>query len=214
MWSLSKSHSLIAACAMIICMAALSVCSPQIAHAKEQAPLKVKKGDIPPEGLGYTRDGKLILTPQFAGKVLVVTFWATWCAPCRAEISYLEALQRKLSKDILQVVAVNIEDRDVYRNAIRKMHDFQMLIVNDRDKRYADMFGVGGIPHMLIIGKDGKVAAVHRGYSEAFIPRLAEEIVAALYVGVPQAGKTTEATAPPAADKPAAAAEAKPAQAP
>ncbi len=160
--------------------------------ATEQPALKVKKGDVPPAPLGLTRDGKLVETTQFAGKVVVVTFWATWCAPCRAEIAYLEALQRKVSKDILQVVAINIEERDVFREAFRKMSEYKILLANDRDKRYAGAFGVNGIPHMLIIGKDGRVAAVHRGYSEAFIPMLAEQIVAELYVGVTPAEKAND----------------------
>jgi thiol-disulfide isomerase/thioredoxin len=178
---------------------ALAVVAASGVHAQEPPPLKVKKGDVPPSALGLTRDGKLIETTAYAGKVLVVTFWATWCGPCRAELGYLEALQRKVSKDILQVVAVNIEERDVYRDAFRKMSDYQILVANDPYKRHAETFGVGGIPHMLIIGKNGKVATVHRGYSEAFIPRLAEEIVAELYADEKpeaKAGKVTEARTP------------------
>lgn len=163
------------------------------ARANEQPPLKVNKGDVPPAELGLSRDGKLIETTQFGGKVLVVTFWATWCGPCRAEIAYLEALQRKVSKDILQVVAINIEERAVFREAVRKMSDYKILVANDSYKRYAGAFGVNGIPHMLIIGKDGKVAAVHRGYSEAFIPTLVEEIAAELYAGVGSPEKANEA---------------------
>ncbi len=164
-------------------------------YASEQSALRVKKGDVPPAPLGLTRDGKLIETTQFAGKVVVVTFWATWCAPCRAEIAYLESLQRKVSKDILQVVAINIEEREVFREAFRKMSDYKILVANDSYKRYAGAFGVNGIPHMLIIGKDGRVAAVHRGYSEAFIPTLAEQIVAELYVGVTPAEKANDTPA-------------------
>ncbi len=164
-----------------VLVAVLHVFAAEETRAQDSPPLKVKKGDQPPPALGLTRDGKLIETTEFNGKVLVVTFWATWCAPCRAELGYLEALQRKVSKEILQVVAVNIEDRETYRGALRKMNDYQILVANDQYKRYADAFGVNGIPHMLIIGKNGKVAAVHRGYSEAFIPQLAEEIVAELY---------------------------------
>ncbi len=176
-----RSSSTLSAGILVIALSALMASS---VLADEQPPLKVNKGEVPPAVLGLTSDGKLVESTQFAGKVLVVTFWATWCGPCRAEIRYLEALQRKVSKDILQVVAVNIEERGVFREAIRKMSNYQILVANDQTKRYANAFGVDGIPHMLIIGKDGKVAAVHRGYSEAFIPTLAEEIVAELYAGV------------------------------
>jgi thiol-disulfide isomerase/thioredoxin len=180
--------------AWVLSLALVSFSASGVLAAEEKV-LKVKKGDVPPTELGLTRDGKLVETTEFSRKVVVVTFWATWCAPCRAEIGYLEALQRKVSKDILQVVAVNIEARDVFRNALRKMNDFQMLVLNDQHKRYADAFGVGGIPHMLIIGKNGKVAAVHRGYSEAFIPTLAQEIAAELVADVKPAADVGNAPA-------------------
>jgi len=136
--------------------------------------LKLKPSDTPPPGLGVTKNGDVLETKQFQGKVLIVTFWASWCAPCRAELSYLERLQRRVAKDLLQVVAVNIEERDVFREATRKLHEFQITLSNDRNKRDATAYGVNGIPHMVIIGKDGKVVNVHRGYSEASIPKFIE----------------------------------------
>jgi thiol-disulfide isomerase/thioredoxin len=145
----------------------------------EKKPLKVKPGDTPPESLGATRHNDPVKTTDFQGKVLVTTFWASWCGPCRAEMTALEKIQR-IAKDKVQVVAVNIEDRDMFRNVTRTMHDWEMKITNDPRKVAADAYGVGGIPHMLIIGRDGKVQKVHRGYSEAFLKELAEDVIAAI----------------------------------
>ncbi|NJR72490.1 MAG: TlpA family protein disulfide reductase [Gammaproteobacteria bacterium] len=136
------------------------------AHAREAPPLKVNRGDIPPSALGLMRDNKPVETTQFAGKVLVVTFWATWCAPCRAENQLPRSVTAQGVERYSAGLAVNIEDRETFKNATRKMVDFQILLANDNNKLIADAYGVGGIPHMLIIGKDGKVINVHRGYSE------------------------------------------------
>jgi len=179
---MSKFQRLVTA----ICFGVAAAASLQSSFSEAAEQAKFVRGDTPPKTLGLSRDGEIVETTQFAGKVLVVTFWATWCAPCRAEMKYLEALQRKVSKEILQVVAVNIEEREIYREAMRKLSDFQILIANDRSKQYSNAYGVNGIPHMVIIGKDGKVANVHRGYSEDSIPGLAKEIVEQLYVGVKQ----------------------------
>ena len=113
---------------------------------------------------------------------MVVTFWASWCAPCRSELAMLEKLQT-IAKERLKVVAVNIEPRDVFRRVVRALPDFKVTLTNDPEKRRADTYGVGGIPHMVIIGKDGKVVAVHRGYSDSGLDGLLAEINAELAKG-------------------------------
>ncbi|MBL8515649.1 MAG: TlpA family protein disulfide reductase [Betaproteobacteria bacterium] len=161
-------------------LALLSLVLPMLALASTDGKaLKVKPGDIPPESLGATRFNESVKTTDFSGKVLVTTFWASWCGPCKAEMAALEKIQ-KIAKEKVQVVAVNIENREDFRNATRRMHDWEMKITNDPRKTAADEFGVGGIPHMLIIGRDGKVQKVHRGYSEAFLKVLIEDVIAAI----------------------------------
>jgi thiol-disulfide isomerase/thioredoxin len=158
----------------------LVVCFAGAAPAGEHAAVpKLSAGDLPPSILGSTRAGDEIDTRQFTGRVMVVTFWASWCGPCRKELGMLEGLQT-VAKDRLKVVAVNIEERDTFRSVMRVLKDLTITITNDPHKRFADAYGVRGIPHMVIIGKDGKVISVHRGYSEAALDGLLAEINAAL----------------------------------
>ena len=65
----------------------LAGCVLTAAHAAGPGP-----GDQAPLRLGVDRDGNAMETSAFAGKVLVVTFWATWCAPCRKELPMLEGI--------------------------------------------------------------------------------------------------------------------------
>ncbi|MEO8384088.1 MAG: TlpA disulfide reductase family protein, partial [Betaproteobacteria bacterium] len=123
-----------------------------------------------------------IETTQYAGKVLVVTFWASWCGPCRAELPILENLQRA-AKGSVQVVAVNIEERDTFRAVARALAPLTLTITNDPRQQHHDAYGVKGIPHMVIIGKDGKILHVHRGYSESALDGFVAEINAALARG-------------------------------
>jgi len=139
-------------------------------------------GDIPPAGLGRTRDGDEIDTSQYAGKVLIVTFWASWCPPCRAELPVLEGV-KKAGKGQIEVVAINIEDRDTFRKLARHLSSLSVTLTHDNGKRQHDAYGVNGIPHMVIIGKDGKIINVHRGYSESALDGLVAEINAALAKG-------------------------------
>jgi thiol-disulfide isomerase/thioredoxin len=149
-----------------------------VASGKSDAP-KLKPGDVPPSALGTTLNGDAVETTQFAGRVMVVTFWASWCGPCRREMAMLEPLQRA-AKDRVKVVAVNIEDRKTFRKIATTLSEFQLTLTNDPNKWSADQYGVGGIPHMVIIGKDGKVVNVHTGYGEGALDGLLREINTAI----------------------------------
>lgn len=140
---------------------------------------KIKPGDTPPTWLGLTRDGDTIETGQFAGKVLVVTFWASWCGPCKKELPILEGLQNA-GKGRIQVVAVNIEEREQFRAVSRALASLNLKITHDYRGQGSVAFGVKGVPHMVIIGRDGKVIKVHRGYSEAMVESIIAEINTAL----------------------------------
>ena len=67
-------------------------------------------GETAPSFIGYGLDGKKVLLDSFAGKVVVISFWATWCPPCRMELPVLERIQIA-GKGQIQVVAINTESR-------------------------------------------------------------------------------------------------------
>lgn len=69
---------------------------------------RVSAGDEISGFLGKTLKGKKISAEQFRGKVLIVSFWATWCPPCLKELPVLDGIQSKVGKDKLQVVSVNL----------------------------------------------------------------------------------------------------------
>jgi len=58
-------------------------------------------------------DGKLRALADFQGKTVLLNLWATWCVPCRKEMPALDALQGKLGSDTFEVVAVNIDTRNL-----------------------------------------------------------------------------------------------------
>jgi thiol-disulfide isomerase/thioredoxin len=65
------------------------------------------------KGLAFNApDGKAITLANLSGKTLLVNLWATWCAPCRAEMPALDALQKELGDEKFEVVAVNVDTGD------------------------------------------------------------------------------------------------------
>ena len=139
--------------------------------------LSVEVGDVPPDYLGKSEGKTEIHLSQSNGKIRIVTFWATWCGPCLKELPVLNAVQKKGGVERIQVIAVNInESKNQFRKALRAYKEFEIEFVYDWKGKTAKKYDVEGIPHMLIIDVDGRVAFQHVGYNESAIPGIVGEI--------------------------------------
>jgi len=169
--------TLIAACmAAMLCMLPVAPAS-----AGGDLPPQPRPGDIPPDVLGNDRDGNPVTVSQHRGKVVIVTFWASWCGPCRRELPVLGKVQSIVGRDHLEVIAVNFkEDRRDFNAVIRANKDIDLRYIRDPKGRISDSYGVKTLPNMFIVDVDGKVAHVHRGYSEEMIDGFIQEMLALL----------------------------------
>ena len=84
-----------------------------------------------------------------------------------------------MGKDHLQVVAVNIEEKSRFRQIARALASLNIKIAHDATGA-SRAFGVDGIPHCALIGRDGKIIKVHRGYAETELDTIIAELNAAL----------------------------------
>ena len=108
------------------------------------------------------------------GKVTVVDFWASWCPPCRAEIPKLQALKAKYG-DKFDVLGVAVWDNpDDTRKAIEELSIIWPVIIGTHKlTEPTDLYGIKGIPHIIIFGPDGIIMS--RGLSgDDLAARLAE----------------------------------------
>jgi thiol-disulfide isomerase/thioredoxin len=167
-------RTLIVALGLGIAMSAMPLHAAEPAKAASAGP---KKGDVPPALLGKDRKGDLVDLSQYRGKVVVVSFWASWCGPCLKELPALDLLQAHAGDKLLKVIAVNVEDsNDDYRLMMRQMKDFSITMTRDRDGKIAAGYDIRAYPNLWIIGLDGKVAANHRGYGEDSLDRIIDDI--------------------------------------
>jgi thiol-disulfide isomerase/thioredoxin len=121
------------------------------------------------------------------GKVVIVTFWASWCGPCKRELPILESAQRALSKDKLVVFAVSYRDSDAAFAVIRKIAaTWQINMMSDHNERVASLYSIKSIPHLFMIGRDGKVVANHLGYGDRTLDELVADINQALAAPAPE----------------------------
>jgi len=162
-----------------IALSLLALVASSGTFATEAEKTRPSKGDIPPPYVGRQLGGSEIRIDAEPGKAYVVSFWASWCGPCKKELPILANIQQ-IAGDQVKVVAVNIEARDVYRKLQGPLKELGLTPAFDPDHKAQDAYGVKGIPHMVIVGRDGRISAVRVGYSDSSLETLAAELNQAL----------------------------------
>jgi thiol-disulfide isomerase/thioredoxin len=103
----------------------------------------------------------------YRGKVVVIDFWASWCAPCRRSFPWLEAMQRKYADQGLVVIGVNEDNVPEDAAAFLDEVPVSFRIVPDENGDIAREFELIAMPSTYIIGRDGKMAVRHPGFKTA-----------------------------------------------
>ncbi len=104
-----------------------------------------------------TAAGESIATDQFAGKVLIINFWATWCQPCREEMPTLQSVYDKYRERGLALLGVNYgEGSDAVVGYVREI-GVSFPIVLDRDMTVGQLYRVQGLPTTIFVDRQGIV---------------------------------------------------------
>ncbi|MCP4272900.1 MAG: redoxin domain-containing protein [Gammaproteobacteria bacterium] len=121
----------------------------------------------PTNYLGKDREGNKVNLDELKGKIVVISFWISWCKPCKTELAILENLQNKIGKNLIKVVAINYKDsRSSYIKMKNQLSDFNITLTHDKFEKISNKFGVESAPHLFIIGKDGKIIFDRAKYKE------------------------------------------------
>lgn len=102
----------------------------------------------------------------YAGKVVYVDFWASWCTPCAESFPWLNTLQEKFGSR-LAVVGVNVDESSADADRFLKRHPAQFDIVRDPQGRVAGHYRLPGMPTALILDEHGTVVHIHSGFRRA-----------------------------------------------
>jgi len=87
--------------------------------------------------------------------VVVLNFWATWCAPCVEEVPSLVEMQRRLKAKGVTVLAVSVDvDDNAYRQFVRN-HNVTLLTVRDPDQKSSALYGTHLFPETYVIDRNG-----------------------------------------------------------
>ncbi len=109
--------------------------------------------------------GDNVNSKKFAGKTLLVTFFATWCPPCMQEVPELIDLQNKYASKGFSVVALSVDQgglRTVRKLVEKRSINYPVLLAEDSTAR--DFGGVVGIPTSFLVNSRGQVVKKYPGY--------------------------------------------------
>jgi cytochrome c biogenesis protein CcmG/thiol:disulfide interchange protein DsbE len=131
--------------------------------AKQPVIRFVKNPEIAPALQGQDILGKPVNKDNWAGKVVIVNFWATWCPPCREEIPELLELKKEF-KDRLEIVGIS-EDDDPPESVVRfaKQKGMNYPIVMATQELIDSYGGVAALPTSFLIDTQGRVVQKHSG---------------------------------------------------
>lgn len=119
------------------------------------------------------------VTPEEArGKVVIVDFWATFCAPCQRTFPKYQALLDQFGSD-LAIIAVSVDDDETNREQLEEfaqMTHVQFPIVWDKEHRTAEAYRLSKMPTSFVIDKQGIIRHIHAGSSDNTVAEIAREI--------------------------------------
>jgi peroxiredoxin len=131
---------------------------------------KDKKGkELPPDfRLSDVNDGKDIRLSAYKGKVVLLDFWATWCAPCRMELPHFVELHDAYKGQGFSMIGVSVDQQGVehVRNFAVQWKLKYPLAVDVTGEVNMAYGGIRSIPTSLLIGRDGGVREVFVGYRD------------------------------------------------
>jgi cytochrome c biogenesis protein CcmG, thiol:disulfide interchange protein DsbE len=111
-------------------------------------------------------DGQDLRLSSYRSKVVLLDFWASWCAPCREETPHLIDLQTKYGDRGLQIIGVSMDDSPDPARAFHQQFHMNYPVVMGNAKVGELYGGVLGLPIAFLIRRDGRIYAKHIGATD------------------------------------------------
>jgi thiol-disulfide isomerase/thioredoxin len=158
----------------------LTLTAPSTAHAEDTAPADrkpVTDFSLP------TLEGKKVKLSDAKGKVVVISFWATWCGPCKQELPLLDAIAKKYADKGLVVLSINTDAPKTVAEVRRvvKSKELTLPILLDGEGAVASKLDpANAMPYTLYLDRQGRVAHTHEGFQPGDEKDIEARIVALL----------------------------------
>jgi cytochrome c biogenesis protein CcmG, thiol:disulfide interchange protein DsbE len=114
----------------------------------------------------FAADHELDLA-RYRGRVVLIDFWASWCAPCRQSFPWLNEMQAKYGERGLTVIGVNVDRERTEAERFLQQTPARFEIVYDPDGSLAERYELPGMPSTYVFGPNGELVGRHIGFRNA-----------------------------------------------
>lgn len=108
-------------------------------------------------------NGQEVQLSDYAGQVVLVNTWATWCPPCKAEMPDLNAYYQAHKDQGFTVLAINAGDPNTTAAEFARSKNLAFPVLLDPNTQVLDGFGIHSFPTSIVVGRDGLVKTIHVG---------------------------------------------------
>ncbi len=125
------------------------------------------QGDVPPFPnlvLNPLDGGKPVELESFRGRPVLISFWASWCGPCRVELPELQRLVAELQDERLALVTVNVDTVPRAAAMFLERHELQIPVYRVSREELVRL-GVRSLPTNVLLRPDGRPVEIYEGYS-------------------------------------------------
>ena len=132
--------------------------------------------DAPDFSLASLDGEETISLDDHRGEVVYVSFWASWCVPCREEMPLLASLWRRHREEGFQVIAINVDEDPMAAREFAREHGLEFPLARDADRSVSKLYRVAGYPSHYLVDRRGKVRFSALGFSEADALAVTQEV--------------------------------------
>jgi peroxiredoxin len=160
-------HRSLASLLFLAC--SLTWAGPAMAKGETPADFKLKQLAGPP----------IALSDHLGKDVIVISFWATWCTPCKAEMPHLQALHETYGKQGLTIFGINTDEgRDLakVRSEVKTRGLGYAILLDSETEVLSQLNPAMNLPYTVVIDRKGKVHSIHEGFNPGDEKKLEAEV--------------------------------------
>jgi thiol-disulfide isomerase/thioredoxin len=122
--------------------------------AGDKGPVSI--GQDAPEFALQDLQGKQVSLDQYKGQIVILDFWATWCAPCKISMPVLDEMKEQYSGKLTLLAVNQREPANIVKEYVLR-ENVNSRVLLDKDGLIGEKYGVVGIPMVVVIDQNGKV---------------------------------------------------------